>query len=84
MFLSEFYKIPAFGVDTHVERVSKRLGLSKDKYDVLQVERALKRKIPKELWCDTHLRMVYFGRYYCTAKKPKCEECKLKDICKYK
>ena len=82
--LSEIYKEPNIAVDTHVERVSKRLGLSKDKYDVLQVERALKRKIPKELWCDTHLRMVYFGRYYCTAKKPKCEECKLKDICKYK
>ena len=82
--LSEIYKEPNIAVDTHVERVSKRLGLSKDKYDVLQVERALKRKIPKELWCDTHLRMVHFGRYYCTAKKPKCEECKLKDICKYK
>jgi len=82
--LSEIYKEPNIAVDTHVERVSKRLGLAKDKYDVLQVERALKRKIPKELWCDTHLRMVHFGRYYCTAKKPKCEECKLKDICKYK
>jgi endonuclease-3 len=82
--LSEIYKEPNIAVDTHVERVSKRLGLAKNKYDVLQVERALKRKIPKELWCDTHLRMVHFGRYYCTAKKPKCEECKLKDICKYK
>ena len=83
VFLSEIYKEPNIAVDTHVERVSKRLGLARNSLDVLGVERSLKRKIPKELWCDTHLRMVYFGRYYCTAKKPKCEECKLKTICKY-
>ena len=82
--LSEIYKEPNIAVDTHVERVSKRLGLVKDKCDVLQVENALKRKVPKNLWCDTHLRMVQFGRYYCIAKKPKCETCKLQYICKYK
>ena len=81
--LSELYKEPNIAVDTHVERVSKRLGLARKNSDVLGVEKSLKRKIPKELWCDTHLRMVHFGRYYCTAKNPKCDDCKLKNMCKY-
>lgn len=81
--LSELYREPNIAVDTHVERVSKRLGLARKNADVLGVELSLKRKVPKKLWCDTHLRMVQFGRYYCTAKKPKCGECKLKNICKY-
>lgn len=82
--LSELYKEPNIAVDTHVERTSKRLGLAKQNDSVLEVENKLKRKIPKNAWCITHLRLVYFGRYYCTSKKPKCETCKLKDICKYK
>ena len=81
--LSELYKEPNIAVDTHVERVSKRIGLARKNSDVLQVERSLKRKVPKELWCDTHLRLVQFGRYHCTAKKPMCKTCKLKNICKY-
>lgn len=82
--LSELYKEPNIAVDTHVERVSKRLGLAKKNANVLEVEKSLKRKIPKNLWCDTHLRLVHFGRYHCTAKKPSCANCPLKDICKYK
>lgn len=82
--LSELYRIPNIAVDTHVDRVSKRLGLVRSSSDVLQVESALKRKIPRNMWCDTHLRMVKFGRYYCLAKNPKCDDCKLKAICKYK
>ena len=82
--LSEIYKEPNIAVDTHVERVSKRLGLARKNASVLEVEKSLKRKIKKEKWCDTHLRMVHFGRYYCTAKKPLCEDCKLKSFCKYK
>ena len=81
--LSELYKEPNIAVDTHVERVSKRLGLARKNSDVLGVERSLKRKIPKELWCDSHLRLVHFGRYFCTSKKPNCDSCKLNDICKY-
>ncbi len=84
VFLSEYYRIPNIAVDTHVERVSKRLGLARRNANVLEVERALKRKVPRELWCDTHLRMVHFGRYYCTAKNPKCDSCKIKDLCKIK
>ena len=81
--LSELFKEPNIAVDTHVERVSKRLGLARKNANVLGVERSLKRKVPKKLWCDTHLRLVHFGRYYCTAKKPMCDECGIKNICKY-
>lgn len=82
--LSELYGIPNIAVDTHVERVSKRLKLAKDKSSVLEVENVLKRKVPKDKWIRFHHQMVLFGRYYCTAKSPKCNDCKLKDICKYK
>ena len=82
--LSELYGIPNIAVDTHVERVSKRLKLAKDKSSVLEVENVLKRKVPKDRWIRFHHQMVLFGRYYCTAKSPKCNDCKLKDICKYK
>lgn len=82
--LSELYGIPNIAVDTHVERVSKRLKLAKEKSNVLEVENALKRKVPKDKWIRFHHQMVLFGRYYCTAKSPKCNDCKLKDICKHK
>ena len=84
VILSELYNEPNIAVDTHVERVSKRLGLAKEKSNVLEVEKSLKRKIPKEKWCLAHLRLVHFGRYYCTAKKPQCSTCELNKICKYK
>lgn len=82
--LSELYGIPNIAVDTHVERVSKRLKLAKDKSSVLEVENVLKRKVPRDRWIRFHHQMVLFGRYYCTAKNPKCNDCKLKDICKHK
>ena len=82
--LSELYGIPNIAVDTHVERVSKRLKLVKQKNNVLEVEKTLKRKIPKDKWIKFHLQMVLFGRYYCTSKNPKCNNCKLKDICNHK
>ena len=82
--LSELYGIPNIAVDTHVERVSKRLKLAKEKSNVLEVENALKRKVPKDKWIRFHHQLLLFGRYYCTAKSPKCNDCKLKDICKHK
>lgn len=82
--LSELFNEPNIAVDTHVERTAKRLGLVKEKESVLMVEKSLKRIIPKEKWCKSHLQLVHFGRYHCTAKNPKCKECKLKNICKYK
>lgn len=84
VFLSEFYNLPAIAVDTHVERVSKRLGLAKDIDDVLKVEKKLQRKFDRSVWGRRHLQLVLFGRYYCKAVKPSCENCMLIDICREK
>ncbi len=84
VFLSEFYQEPAFGVDTHVERVSKRLRLAYLGDDVLTVEKKLMRKFPKEEWGRRHLQFVLFGRYYCKALSPECRDCPLKDLCREK
>ncbi|MGN1000674.1 MAG: endonuclease III [Bacilli bacterium] len=80
--LGVLYNIPTFAVDTHVSRVSKRLGLVKFEDDVTVIERKLKKKINKERWVRTHHQLVLFGRYYCKAIKPECDSCKLKDLCK--
>lgn len=82
VFLSEFYGYPAIAVDTHVERVSKRLKMAYLKDDVYKVEKKLERKFPKEEWSKRHLQLVLFGRYHCKAIKPNCSNCKLKDICR--
>lgn len=84
VFLSEFYGEATIAVDTHVERVSKRLRLAYLKDDVLTIERKLMKKFPKEKWGKIHLQMVLFGRYHCKAVKPECEGCKLLDICSEK
>ena len=84
VFLSEFYNEPAIAVDTHVERISKRLKIAPKKADVLEVEKKLMKYFPKEEWGRRHLQMVLFGRYHCKAIKPICENCKLKDICREK
>ena len=83
VFLSNIYDEPAIAVDTHVSRVSKRLGLVNKNDDVSKIEKKLEKKIPKARWSKTHHQLVLFGRYYCKAMKPECENCKLKDICKY-
>ncbi len=82
VFLSEFYGYPAIAVDTHVERVSKRLKMACLKDDVYKVEKKLEGKFPKEEWSKRHLQLVLFGRYHCKAIKPNCSNCKLKDICR--
>lgn len=84
VFLSEYYNYPAIAVDTHVERVSKRLRMAYLNDDVLKVEKKLQKKFNKEVWAKRHLQMVLFGRYYCKAIKPECSNCKLKDICRKK
>ena len=83
VFLSEYFKIPSIAVDTHVERVSKRLGLAQEKADVSKVEHTLMKKIPKENWIKTHHQLIFFGRYHCKAIKPNCQNCGLTNICKY-
>ena len=83
VFYAEYLSAPAIAVDTHVERVTKRLKLAKEKDSVLDIEKKLMKNIKKENWGKRHLQLVLFGRYYCKAKKPECVNCKLKDICKY-
>lgn len=84
VFLGEFYNYPAIAVDTHVERVSKRLRIAKKDNNVKEVEEKLMKFYPKKEWAKRHLQMVLFGRYYCKAIKPLCEDCKLKEYCKEK
>jgi len=81
--LSVWFDVPRIAVDTHVERVSKRLKLAYNKDSVLKVEEKLMRKIPRNRWSKTHHQMIFFGRYHCTAKNPKCENCPLKVLCRY-
>ena len=76
------FDVPAIAVDTHVERVSKRLGFCRWKDSVTEVEETLMRKIPKEEWSVTHHRLIFFGRYHCKAQSPQCEICPLLDLCR--
>lgn len=81
--LSNIYEVPAIAVDTHVERVSKRLGLAKDSDNVSIVEKKLMKKFPKDKWSRLHHQMVLFGRYKCKSISPSCEDCVLQGNCKY-
>lgn len=76
------YGNPAIAVDTHVERVSKRLAICRWKDSVLEVEKTLMRKVPEEEWSETHHRLIFFGRYHCKAQAPQCETCPLLDLCR--
>ena len=84
VFLSNIYDVPAIAVDTHVSRVSKRLGLTKNSDDVKKIEKKLEKKIPKNRWSKFHHQLVLFGRYKCKAINPECDGCRLRGICKYK
>lgn len=79
----ELFKIPEFPVDTHVFRVSKRLGLAAEEDDVYEVEKKLKKIFPSDSWILLHHQFIHFGRYYCKAKSPSCLNCKLRGICTY-
>ena len=80
---AEIFKIPDLPVDTHILRISKRLNLAKKDDEPIDVERKLKKIIPEERWIKSHHQLIHFGRYFCTARNPKCAECKLKDSCNY-
>ena len=79
---AEIFKIPELPVDTHVARISKRLGLAKESDEPIIVEQKLKKLIDEKRWIKSHHQFIHFGRYFCLAKNPKCEECKLRDFCK--
>lgn len=81
--LGEAYGIPGIAVDTHVERISKRLDLVPQKATVLEVEERLMKVVPEERWTKTHHQLIFFGRYHCTAKNPKCDNCPVFDYCKF-
>lgn len=80
--VSNAFGIPALAVDTHVERVAKRLGMNKWKDSPLAVEEKIMRWTPKDNWTDTHHQIIFFGRYHCKAQNPGCVECPLLDICR--
>lgn len=82
--LGEYFKVPTFAVDTHVSRVSKRLGLAKENDDVFDIEMKLKRKFPRFTWNRLHHQIIFFGRYKCKAIKPICFDCPFSNICKEK
>lgn len=80
VFLAEFYGKPAIAVDTHVIRVSGRLGLTNSKNPDV-IERDLAKLVDKQNWRLVNLYLVLFGRYYCKAKKPACDSCKIWQYC---
>ena len=84
VILSNLYDVPAIAVDTHVTRVSKRLGLAKEIDEPLVIEKKLEKQFPKDRWTRLHHQLVLFGRYKCKAINPDCTDCRLKDICKEK
>ncbi|MCD8915112.1 endonuclease III [Staphylococcus sp. IVB6181] len=80
--LSVAFGVPALAVDTHVERVSKRLGICRWKDSVKEVEERLCSVIPKDRWNKSHHQLIFFGRYHCLARAPKCDVCPLFDDCR--
>ncbi len=81
--LSNLYQVPAIAVDTHVRRVSIRLGLAREQDSVLTIEKKLMKLFPKEKWSRLHHQMVLFGRYQCKSASPFCSTCHLQEECKY-
>lgn len=80
---SVIYNQPAMAVDTHVFRVSERIGLTTKSKNPLQTELELIKHIPKDLIPRAHHWLILHGRYVCQARKPKCNECGIKDFCRY-
>lgn len=80
--LSVAFGVPALAVDTHVERVAKRLGICRWKDSVLQVEETLMKKTPIDAWTKTHHQLIFFGRYHCKSQNPGCHACPLFSLCR--
>lgn len=81
--LSNLFNEPVLAVDTHIKRVSNRLGLVNSD-DVLKIEKELMKLIPWDKIGKVHHQLIFFGRYHCKARNPNCENCELLNICKYK
>lgn len=80
--MSNAFNIPAIAVDTHVFRVSNRIGLA-DAKNVLKTEEQLRENLPKEKWSEAHHQLIQLGRDLCKARNPLCEECDIKLVCEY-
>lgn len=80
--VSNAFGVPAIAVDTHVFRVSNRIGIANAK-DVKLTEEQLMKKIAKDQWTIAHHTFIFQGRYICLARKPKCEQCNITEYCKY-
>ncbi len=81
VFLSEWYHVPRIAVDTHVRRVAYRLGFADAKDDSEEVEKILMASFPADRWIDLHHKMIFFGRYFCKAKRPECRKCPFVSFC---
>ena len=82
VIVAEAYKIPAIAVDTHVFRVSNRLGLARAK-NVMRTQKQLEKNLPKEKWILLHHALILHGRYVCKAIRPNCEDCNMKKYCRH-
>jgi endonuclease-3 len=77
------FNLPALAVDTHVFRVSARLGLTRNAKTPLAAEMQLVKHIPEKLIPTAHHWLILHGRYVCTSRKPKCDTCRLADLCPF-
>jgi len=82
VILAVLFKTPALAVDTHVFRLSRRIGLSKSNTPE-GVESDLKKQFPKDKWIELHHQMIFHGRNVCKARKPACEKCGIRKICEF-
>jgi endonuclease-3 len=80
--LGNAFGIPGIVVDTHVKRLSQRIGLTREK-DPVKIEFDLMAQIPKKQWIDFSHQLIWHGRRVCTARKPHCEDCPLQALCDY-
>jgi endonuclease-3 len=80
--LATAFNVPAIAVDTHVFRVSNRLGLAKSK-DVFKTQKQLEKVLPKDKWIKFHYALVLHGRYVCKSQRPNCEGCELREYCDF-
>ncbi len=81
--LNTVFRHPVMAVDTHIFRLANRTGLAPGK-DVAEVEKALLRRVPKEYLLDAHHWLILHGRYVCTARRPKCGQCCVRDLCLFR
>lgn len=83
VMLAVVWDKPAMAVDTHVFRVSNRIGLTDDSPNPLQTEKTLVKYIPKDIMGKAHHWLILHGRYVCKARRPECENCIIRDLCKF-